>query len=291
MSGLIGPNGAGKTTTFNLLSGFYKPDAGEILFKGRPLHEYMYPDTGERRVWAVASGGVLGLASGWVAGSVEPTTLVTTAGLVGGFVVGTGIYYGQQALRERYLEERPSRPFLLTQAGMSRTFQITRELGDMTVLENLMLGPPDQAGERLSNIWLAPGDVRRQETEIRDRAVEVLELLDLEHLANDYAGNLSGGQRKLLELGRVLMTDPEVILLDEPVAGVNPSLQNILIDRILELRDEGYSFCVVEHDMDVIMSISDTVIVMDQGQVLVEGPPEIIREDERVIDAYLGDGS
>ncbi|MFP4590133.1 MAG: ABC transporter ATP-binding protein [Halobacteriales archaeon] len=288
ITGLIGPNGAGKTTTFNLLSGFYRPDSGEIRFKGRSLHEYMYPSAQERRVWALAAGGSFAAAGAWLAGTSDPTALVTAGGAVGGFAVGAGVYYGQQAFRERFLDERPSRPFALTKAGLSRTFQITRELGDMTVLENLMLGPPDQGGERLTTIWFAPGDVRRQETEIKDRAVEVLELLDLEHLANEFAGNLSGGQRKLLELGRVLMTDPEVILLDEPVAGVNPSLQNNLLDRILELRDEGYTFCVVEHDMDVIMTISDTVIVMDQGQVLVEGPPEIIREDERVIDAYLG---
>ncbi len=288
ITGLIGPNGAGKTTTFNLLSGFMRPDSGQIRFKGQQLHEYMYPSTAERRIWALAAGGTAGLIGGAIGGAIAPTVAVTAGGGAVGAVAGAGMYYGQQSVRERFLEERPSRPFALTKAGLSRTFQITRELGEMTVLENLMLGPQGQRGERLLTVWLSPGTVRGDEEEVRERAVEVLELLDLEHLANDYAANLSGGQRKLLELGRVLMTDPEVILLDEPVAGVNPSLQRNLLDRIEQLRDEGYSFCVVEHDMDVIMTISDTVIVMDQGDVLVQGPPEAVMEDDRVIDAYLG---
>lgn len=288
ITGLIGPNGAGKTTTFNLLSGFYRPDGGDIQFKGKPLHEYMYPGRAERRTWAVASGGTLGLTAGAVAGSIEPTAAVTTAGIVGGFALGAGIYYGQQTVRERFRGERPSRPFNLSIAGLSRTFQITRELGEMTVLENLMLATPGQLGEKLHLIPFKAGAIREEEAELRDRAYEILDLLELDHLANDLAGNLSGGQRKLLELGRILMTEPDVILLDEPVAGVNPSLQNNLLDRITELRDEGFTFCVVEHDMDVIMSISDTVIVMDQGRVLVKGEPDIIRDDERVIDAYLG---
>lgn len=288
ITGLIGPNGAGKTTMFNLLSGFYRPDSGEIRFKGKELHEYMYPGKAERRTWATATGGTFGLAGGAVAGSIEPTPTFTAAGMVAGFILGAGIYYGQQTGRERFRDERPSRPFNLSTAGLSRTFQITRELGEMTVLENLMLGSPKQQGEKLHNIIRNPRAIREDESELRDRASEILELLELKHLANDLAGNLSGGQRKLLELGRILMTDPEVILLDEPVAGVNPSLEKNLLDRIENLRDEGYTFCVVEHDMDVIMSISDSVIVMNQGQVLVKGEPEIIKQDERVIDAYLG---
>lgn len=291
ITGLIGPNGAGKTTMFNLLSGFYPPDAGEIRFKGKQLHEYMYQSPAERGVWTIATGGVFALGGGSIAGALEPSPFVTAVGGIVGLGVGAGVFLAQQTVRERFLDERPSRPFGLTDAGLSRTFQITRELGDMTVLENLMLGSPDQRGERLIDTWFRSGIVREQEAANLERALEILELLDLEHLANDYAGNLSGGQRKLLELGRVLMTDPEVILLDEPVAGVNPSLQNNLLERILELSDEGYTVCVVEHDMEVIMSISDTVIVMDQGKVLVEGPPEIIKEDERVIDAYLGDAT
>lgn len=288
ITGLIGPNGAGKTTTFNLLTGFYRPDGGNIWFKGQRLHDFMQPTSGERRIWWIAAGGTFG-SIGLVGGTVLGLSSLGIGGLtLGGILLGGGLYEGQQYTRKHILETRPQRPFALTRAGLVRTFQITRELGNMTVLENLMLGPQSQRGERAAYTWFRPGSVQSKEEAIKEEAFEILELLELTHLANDYARNLSGGQRKLLELGRVLMTEPELILLDEPVAGVNPSLQENLLNRILDLRDEGYTFCIVEHDMDVIMRISDEVIVMDQGDVLVEGPPEIIREDERVIDAYLG---
>ncbi len=288
ITGLIGPNGAGKTTTFNLLSGFLQPDSGEVRFRGRSTSELMRPSAAEDRVWVTASGITFGGVGASLAGAAGASLALLGGAAVVGLGFGAGLYYGQRGVRERYLESRPQRPHRLAEHGMVRTFQITRELQEMTVMENLMLGPSDQRGENLFQTWFRPNAVAAQEQEIRDRAFEVLELLELSHLTNEYAGNLSGGQRKLLELGRVLMVDPDVILLDEPVAGVNPSLRENLMDRILELRDQGYSFCIVEHDMDVIMRLSDTVIVMDQGQVLTEGSPEIIREDERVIDAYLG---
>lgn len=288
ITGLIGPNGAGKTTTFNLLTGFYRPDGGDIWYKGQRLHDLMQPTSGERRIWWVAAGGTFG-SIGLVGGTVLGlSSLGVGAATLGGVALGAGLYEGQQYTRQQILDTRPQRPFALTRAGLVRTFQITRELGDMTVLENLMLAPQSQRGERAANAWFRPNRVQAEEEEIKEEAFEILELLELTHLTNEYARSLSGGQRKLLELGRVLMTEPELILLDEPVAGVNPSLQDNLLNRILDLRDEGYTFCIVEHDMDVIMEISDQVIVMDQGDVLVEGPPEIIREDERVIDAYLG---
>ena len=292
ITGLIGPNGAGKTTTFNLISGFFDPDGGEILFEGRDLREIMRPSSAEERIWVGAVGATGGAltfgAAATLGGGLSALAGATAVGLGVGGVVGAGAYYGQEWVRRNYLEYRPNRPFQVSRAGLSRTFQITRELQGMTVMENMLLGPHGQRGESLVNAWLRPQSVSEEEAEIQRRARALLELLQLDHLADEYAGNLSGGQRKLLELGRVLMTDPDLILLDEPVAGVNPTLQENLLERIQELRDEGYTFCIVEHDMDVIMRISDEVIVMDQGAVLVEGPPEIVRTDERVIDAYLG---
>ncbi|MFB6254989.1 MAG: ABC transporter ATP-binding protein, partial [Halobacteriaceae archaeon] len=172
--------------------------------------------------------------------------------------------------------------------GLARTFQITRELQGMTVLENLMLAPQNQSGESPIYSWIFPDKVTTEEQAIREQAEEILDLLELDELKNEYAGNLSGGQRKLLELGRVLMTDPDLILLDEPVAGVNPTLTEKLLDKIQELKADGYSFCIVEHDMEVIMNISDKIIVMNEGKTLVEGTPEEVQQDERVIDAYLG---
>jgi len=171
---------------------------------------------------------------------------------------------------------------------MVRTFQITRELKGMTVLENLMLAPPHQTGERLVNTIVRRESVHNQEADVRADARKMLELLEIDHLAEAEAGDLSGGQRKLLELGRVLMTDPELVLLDEPVAGVNPTLTQKLLARLETLRDEGYTFLIIEHDMDVIMNISETIIVMNQGEVLMEGTPAEVQADDRVVDAYLG---
>ncbi|WP_224450447.1 ABC transporter ATP-binding protein [Haloprofundus salilacus] len=182
------------------------------------------------------------------------------------------------------------RPYEIANRGLVRTFQIARELSEMTVLENMMLAPKGQRGEKL---WRAvlPGArqaVVEQERGLRDRAWETLEFFEIDHLADEYAGNLSGGQRKLLELARALQTDPEVLLLDEPLAGVNPVLEQKLLDRIHDLREQGYTFLLVEHDMDVIMKNCERVIVMHQGRIIADDTPAVIMEDERVIDAYLG---
>ena len=182
-------------------------------------------------------------------------------------------------------------PYEIAQRGMVRTFQIARELEDMTVLENLMLAPKNQGGESVFRS-VTPGlrgGVVSEEEEIRERVWEMLEFFEIDHLAGEYAGGLSGGQRKLLEMARALMADPDVVLLDEPLAGVNPTLEEKLLDRIHELREEGYTFLLVEHDMDIIMNNCERVIVMHQGQVLAEGPPAEIRSNDRVIDAYLGE--
>jgi len=182
-------------------------------------------------------------------------------------------------------------PYTLANRGLVRTFQIARELSEMTVLENVMLAPGGQVGESVVRS-VTPGlrgDVIRDEEKVRDRAWETLEFFEIDHLAHENAGNLSGGQRKLLEMARVLMTDPEMILLDEPLAGVNPTLEEKLLERIHELRrEQGLTFLLVEHDMDVIMNNCEHIIVMHQGSVLAEGDAETIKSDERVLEAYLG---
>ncbi|MFC7199309.1 ABC transporter ATP-binding protein [Halospeciosus flavus] len=181
-------------------------------------------------------------------------------------------------------------PHQVAGRGMVRTFQIARELGEMTVLENMMLAPQNQIGEQL---WrsVTPGlrgRVVDQEAELLERVWETLEFFEIDHIAEEYAENLSGGQRKLLELARALLTDPDVLLLDEPFAGVNPSLERRLVEHIHTLRERGYTFLLVEHDMDLIMENCEHVIVLHQGRVLTEGTPAEIKANEEVVEAYLG---
>ncbi len=220
ITGLIGPNGAGKTTLFNLVTGFYRPENGEIRFAGDRI------------------------------------------------------------------DRLP--PHKVFKRGLTRTFQIPRELKQMTVLENLMLVPKEQLGERIWNSWFRFHAVRAQEREIQDQALEVLEFINLIHLKDEYAKNLSVGQKKLLELARALMSDPKMILLDEPGAGVNPTLMKKLTEYIEQLREKGITFLLIEHDMDLITNLCDVVIVMNKGKKLAEGTPEEVKKDERVLDAYLG---
>jgi branched-chain amino acid transport system ATP-binding protein len=221
ITGLIGPNGAGKTTLFNIITGHYKPDRGQISFQGQAIE---------------------GLA-----------------------------------------------PHQIFKKRVYRTFQITREFAQMTVLENLMIMPELQTGEKIWNTWFRASVVRSQEKEIRDKALEVLEFVELIKLKDEYAGSLSGGQKKLLEIARSMMADPKMVLLDEPGAGVNPTLMRKLIENIKTLRDEkGITFFLIEHDMDLVMNLCDPVIVMSEGTKLAEGTADEIKSDERVLEAYLG---
>jgi neutral amino acid transport system ATP-binding protein len=223
ITALIGPNGAGKTTLFNVITGFYRGERGNVTFDQASI-------------------------------------------------------FG-----------RP--PYAIARRGMVRTFQITKALARMPVIDNMMLAAPDQPGEKLRNMIFRVPAARRREREVRERALELLRVFDLERLANEYAGTLSGGQRKLLELARALMTEPRMLLLDEPMAGINPTLGRRLLEHMHRLRDErGVTFLFIEHDMDVVMGHAENVIVMADGRVIASGPPNEIRQDQRVIDAYLGSG-
>jgi len=182
-------------------------------------------------------------------------------------------------------------PHELFKRGLLRTFQVAHEFASLTVRENLMMVPGRQAGESLRDVWFNSRRVRQQEAAICKQANEVIEFLEIDHVADELAGNLSGGQKKLLELGRTMMVDAKVVFLDEVGAGVNRTLLNTIGDAIIRLNKErGYTFCVIEHDMDFIGKLCDPVIVMAEGSVLAEGTLDEIKSNEQVIEAYLGTG-
>ncbi len=173
--------------------------------------------------------------------------------------------------------------------GLLRTFQIAHEFSNLSVLENLMMVPANQTGENLLNTFIKPSIVKKEEEQIRVKAYEVVEFLNLKHLANERAGNLSGGQKKLLELGRTMMVDAKLVLLDEVGAGVNRTLLKDLGTAILKLnKEKNYTFCMIEHDMDFISRMCDPVIVMAEGSVLFEGTSDEVKKNEKVIESYLG---
>ena len=175
--------------------------------------------------------------------------------------------------------------------GILRTFQIAHEFTNLTVLENLMMVPGNQSGEKLINVLLGSKVIKSEEKSIKNKALEVAEFLNLKHLSNELAGNLSGGQKKLLELGRTMMVDARLVLLDEVGAGVNRTLLKELGTAILRLNKErDYTFCMIEHDMDFISRMCDPVIVMSEGSVLFEGNSDEVKKNEKVIDSYLGRG-
>jgi ABC-type branched-subunit amino acid transport system ATPase component len=220
ITGLIGPNGSGKTSLFNVITGFYQADDGEIYFRDR-----------------------------------EITTM---------------------------------KPHEITREGIVRTFQITRVFSGLTVMENMLYAPKQQMGEKFLRALFQISAIRRQEQVNRKKAMDLLDLVGLADLHAEYAANLSYGQKKLLELGRALLTSPELIMLDEPAAGINPTMIMKLRQVILDLQKAGKTFLVIEHDMQFVMGICEKVFVLDFGEKISEGPPEFVQKDENVVKAYLG---
>lgn len=180
-------------------------------------------------------------------------------------------------------------PHQIAQRGFLRTFQVARVLSRLTVLENMLLGRQNQLGENLLSVFWQAQKIRKQEKESKEKAMTILESVGLAEKAFDYAGALSGGQRKLLEMARTLMANPKLILLDEPAAGVNPTLINQICEHILRWNQEGISFLIIEHNMDVIMSLCSHVWVLAEGRNLADGKPEEIQNNQKVLSAYLGE--
>ena len=182
-------------------------------------------------------------------------------------------------------------PHELFHKGLLRTFQVAHEFSSLSVRDNLAMVPARQSGETLWHAWFSKNRVKREEETIRDKVDDVIKFLEIEHVADELAGNLSGGQKKLLELGRTMMVDAKIVFLDEVGAGVNRTLLGTIGDAILRLNQErGYTFCMIEHDMDFIGRLCDPVIVMAEGKVLATGTAEEVKADERVIESYLGRG-
>ncbi|MBD2774961.1 ABC transporter ATP-binding protein [Iningainema tapete] len=179
-------------------------------------------------------------------------------------------------------------PYQIAQQGLVRTFQVARALSRLTVLDNMLLAAQKQIGENFWRVQFQQKQIAQEENQLEQRALSVLESVGLAHKAHDYAGGLSGGQRKLLEMGRALMTNPKLILLDEPAAGVNPRLIDEICSRILAWNREGMTFLIIEHNMDVIMSLCDHVWVLAEGSNLADGTPEQIQTNTKVLEAYLG---
>ena len=197
---------------------------------------------------------------------------------------------GTVLLNDEDITNIPS--YKLFSKGVLRTFQIAHEFTNLTVLENLMMVPGNQSGENLVNALFKPGVVKNEEEKVKKKALEVIDFLNLKHLSNEFAGNLSGGQKKLLELGRTMMVDAKLVLLDEVGAGVNRTLLKEIGSAILRLnKEKGYTFCMIEHDMEFISRLCNPVIVMAEGSVLFEGTSDEVKNNEQVIESYLGRGS
>ena len=234
-------------------------------------------------------GASLEVTTGSITGLIGPNGAgkTTLFNVIAGILKPTG---GRVYMNGEDITGLP--PHELFGKGLLRTFQVAREFHSLTVRENLMMVPGGQAGERLINTWFRRGLIARDESALGQKANEVLDFLTMEHLADEKAGNLSGGQKKLLELGRTMMVDAKVVFLDEVGAGVNRTLLNTIAGAIMRLnRERGYTFCIIEHDMDFIGRLCDPVICMAEGKVLAKGTMEEIKSNDLVIEAYLGTGS
>ena len=235
---------------------------------------------------AAVSNCSLNIRSGSITGIIGPngSGKTTLFNLIAGNLKSND---GEVIFNDENITDVPSHE--LFGRGLLRTFQIAHEFSNLTVLENLMMVPSNQSGENLLNALIKPGLVKKEEKVIREKAYEVVDFLNLTHLANERAGNLSGGQKKLLELGRTMMVDPKIVLLDEVGAGVNRTLLNTIGDAILRLNKElDYTFCMIEHDIEFISKLCDPVIVMAEGSILMKDEISKVKENDKVIEVYLG---
>jgi branched-chain amino acid transport system ATP-binding protein len=233
------------------------------------------------------SGVSLKVAAGEIAGLIGPNGAgkTTLFNLIAGSLPPTS---GEIRLEGRSItREKPHRRM---SRGLGRTFQIPRPFGEMTLLENMLTAAQNQSGEQIFATWIMPGRVSREERANAGKAMSILDFLGLSRLAREPARVLSGGQRKLLELGRVMMADPRIILLDEPGAGVNPTLLETIMERIAEINRSGVTFLIIEHNMDLVARLCRHVFVMSAGSMLFEGTPDAAISEPSVIDAYLGGG-
>jgi branched-chain amino acid transport system ATP-binding protein len=234
------------------------------------------------------NGATLSIQPGSITGLIGPNG----AGKTTLFNVIAGLY--QPTSGKVFLDGEDItglKPHELFHKSVLRTFQLAHEFSTLTVRDNLMMVPPNQAGESLMNTWFKPGLVKAHEEEVRAKADEVIRFLEIEHVAEEFAGNLSGGQKKLLELGRTMMVDAKIVFLDEVGAGVNRTLLHKIGDAIIKLNEErNYTFCLIEHDMEFVARLCDPVICMAEGTVLAEGTIDEVKNNEQVIEAYLGTG-